>query len=66
VPPNPVGWWLATTVRDPRKHDVVISVTVAAGVAEMRSGDNASSWVGRADGALYRSRQKGRDRVTRA
>jgi hypothetical protein len=41
----------AMTVRDPRKHDAVISVTVSAGVAGMRSRDDASSWVGRADGA---------------
>jgi diguanylate cyclase len=51
-------------IRDRRTQQVVLSVTVSAGVAAMRRGDDPSSWIARADGALYGSKQAGRDRVT--
>jgi len=42
----------------------VIAVTVSAGVAAWRPGDDSSSLIARADAALYRSKTMGRDRVT--
>lgn len=38
-------------------------ITLSAGVAESRSGDNADSTIARADLALYRAKQAGRNRV---
>ncbi len=38
-------------------------VTLSFGVAELRSGDDASSFVDRADRALYRAKEAGRNRV---
>lgn len=40
-----------------------IKLTFSGGVACMRDGDDASSLVSRADQALYRAKQQGRDRV---
>ena len=53
-------------VRDRRTQAVLLRVTVSAGVALMQPGDDAASWVARADGALYQSKQGGRDRVSSA
>ena len=48
-----------------RSTDVVLStVSVSLGVAALQSGDDATALVSRADAALYRSKQDGRDRVT--
>ena len=47
-------------------QEVVLSVTVSAGVAQLRPGEEAQSWVMRADRALYASKEAGRDRVTAA
>ena len=52
--------------RDRRTQQVVLRVTVSAGVALMQPGDDPSSLIARADGALYESKQSGRDRVSSA
>lgn len=39
-------------------------VTVSAGLSELKAGDSAESWLGRADSALYQSKQQGRNRVS--
>jgi len=54
----------AMTMRDRRTGQVVQRVTVSAGVAWLGEGEDAGSWLARADEALYRSKQDGRDRVT--
>ncbi|TDQ44375.1 GGDEF domain-containing protein [Tepidicella xavieri] len=54
----------AMKLRKRNAHDVVLSVTVSAGAAVHRPGESAQDWVARADAALYRSKQAGRDRVT--
>ena len=38
-------------------------VTASIGVAESADGDTVSTWVGRADKAMYRAKRDGRDRV---
>ncbi|MBU0928797.1 MAG: GGDEF domain-containing protein, partial [Spirochaetes bacterium] len=40
-----------------------ISATASIGVAQFEKGDNLADWVGRADTAMYRAKQLGRDRV---
>ncbi len=39
------------------------SITVSIGAAELVPGENWSTWLGRADAALYRAKQGGRNRV---
>jgi PleD family two-component response regulator len=43
--------------------DVAGPVTVSIGAAEQRPGEDWSGWMGRADAALYRAKQAGRNRV---
>jgi diguanylate cyclase (GGDEF)-like protein len=43
--------------------EVAGPVTVSIGAAEQRPGEDWSSWMGRADAALYRAKQAGRNRV---
>ncbi|MFQ5482531.1 MAG: GGDEF domain-containing protein, partial [Nitrospinaceae bacterium] len=43
-----------------------VKVTVSIGLAEIKPEDGAESWFQRADEAMYRSKDKGRDRVTTA
>lgn len=43
--------------------DGLPGVTLSAGVAEWRAGESAAGLVGRADEALYRAKDEGRDRV---
>jgi PleD family two-component response regulator len=44
--------------------DVSVAITVSLGVAALASGDDAARFIARADAALYKSKQDGRDRVT--
>lgn len=41
-----------------------IRITVSVGVAELNSQDDLSNWLRQADGALYRAKQGGRDRLS--
>ena len=41
-----------------------ISVTISLGVAEQRQGEEHTTWIKRADQALYQSKNSGRNRVT--
>jgi diguanylate cyclase len=54
----------ATKIRKRGAQEVIITVTVSAGVAAFGPGDDATSLMAAADAALYRSKEGGRDRVT--
>ncbi len=54
----------AMRVRDRRTNEVVLKITISGGVAALQSKDDAQTFIARADGALYQSKQGGRDRVT--
>lgn len=54
----------ALKIRDRRTQEVVLTVTISAGVAFLQPEDDAQSLITRADSALYRSKQAGRDRVS--
>lgn len=54
----------ALKIRNRKTQDVLLTVTVSAGVASMLAGEGALSLIGRADAALYQSKQAGRDRVS--
>lgn len=54
----------AIRVRERRTQEVLLTVTVSCGVAALRTGEEGTAWVARADAALYRSKKLGRDRVT--
>jgi diguanylate cyclase len=56
----------AMKIKDRRTQEMILTVSVSGGVATMQHGDDAQSFVARADAALYQSKQNGRDRVTRA
>ena len=53
----------ALKVRDRRTQSVILTVTLSAGVAQLREGDDAQELIARADAALYAAKQAGRDRV---
>ncbi|MDE2367689.1 MAG: diguanylate cyclase [Burkholderiales bacterium] len=53
-------------LRDRRTQDVVLTVTISGGVAQLAPDDDAYSLMARADAALYRSKAAGRDRVMQA
>jgi diguanylate cyclase (GGDEF)-like protein len=46
--------------------DAEVRITVSVGVAEARADDTPQTWVQRADRALYRAKQQGRDRAESA
>lgn len=54
----------AMKIRDRRTQEVVLTVSISGGVAAMQPGDDGPDLIARADGALYQSKQAGRDRVT--
>lgn len=54
----------AMKIRNRRTHDVVLTVSISGGVAAMQEGDDALGLVARADAALYKSKQSGRDQIT--
>ena len=56
----------AMKLRKRNAQDVVLSITVSAGVAALHPGESANDWIARADAALYRSKQNGRDQVSLA
>lgn len=56
----------AMKLRKRNAQDVVLSITVSAGAAALHEGESANDWIGRADAALYRSKQNGRDQVSLA
>ncbi len=56
----------AMKLRKRNTQDVVLSVTVSAGAAVLQHGESANDWIARADAALYRSKQNGRDQVSLA
>jgi diguanylate cyclase len=56
----------ALKIRNRQTQEVLVTVTVSGGVASWRPGDDADDLVARADAALYKSKQAGRDRITLA
>jgi diguanylate cyclase len=56
----------AMKIRDRRTKAVVLTVTISAGVTLMQQDDDPQTLVARADGALYQSKQNGRNRITAA
>jgi diguanylate cyclase len=56
----------AMKIRNRTTQEVLLTVTLSGGVASLKPGDDAASLISRADAALYRSKQAGRDRVTHA
>lgn len=52
------------TIKQRTSDKVLGTVTVSAGVAALQAGDDGAALIARADAALYRSKQQGRDRVT--
>jgi diguanylate cyclase len=51
-------------LRERHTDRVVLTISVSCGVSEWQPGDDAAALIGRADAALYRSKQEGRDRVS--
>ena len=43
-------------------RDEAVTITASCGLAEMRDGDSTEQWFERADRALYRAKQEGRNR----
>jgi len=53
----------AMKLRKRNTQEVLLTITVSAGVAVALPGEDAASLISRADAALYESKQAGRDRV---
>jgi diguanylate cyclase len=53
-------------IRDRRTQEVVLTVSISGGVAALQQTDDGTTLVSRADAALYKSKQNGRDRITPA
>ena len=51
-------------IRDRRTQEVVLTVTISGGLALHQPDEDAQSLTARADAALYRSKQDGRNRIT--
>jgi diguanylate cyclase len=56
----------AMKVKNRSTNEVLLTVTISGGITMVHPGDDAASVIARADAALYRSKQAGRDRVTTA
>jgi diguanylate cyclase len=54
----------AMKIRNRSTQEVLFTVTISGGVAALRPGDDAQALIARADGALYESKNAGRDRVS--
>jgi diguanylate cyclase len=54
----------ALRFRSRATRELVLTVTLSAGLAALRPGDDAATLIARADQALYRSKQGGRDRLS--
>ncbi|CAN5448518.1 GGDEF domain-containing protein [soil metagenome] len=54
----------AIKIRNRTTQEVILTITISGGVAAMQDGDDAPSFIARADRALYRAKQAGRDRVS--
>jgi len=54
----------ALKIRQKHTNEVVLTLTVSAGVAAHQHGEDAAGWIARADKALYQSKESGRDRVS--
>lgn len=56
----------ALKIRNRKTQEVILTVTISGGITRLEHDDDASSFVSRADAALYQSKKRGRDCVTRA
>jgi diguanylate cyclase len=56
----------AMKIRNRSTQEVMFSITVSGGVTALQNGDNADTLIARADAALRKAKQAGRDRVARA
>jgi diguanylate cyclase len=56
----------AMKVRNRSTNEVMLTITISGGIAIARAGEDGASLIARADAALYRSKQAGRDRLTTA
>jgi diguanylate cyclase len=56
----------AMRIRHRTSQEVLLTITISGGVAEMKPGDDAASLITRADAALYQAKNAGRDRVISA
>lgn len=54
----------AMKIRNRTTQEVLLTVTISGGVAEMKPDDDATSLISRADAALYEAKKLGRDRVS--
>jgi len=53
-------------IRQRTTDKILSAISVSAGVAQLQAGDDDSALIARADAALYRAKQGGRDRVIAA
>jgi diguanylate cyclase len=56
----------AMKIRHRSTQEVMFSITVSGGVTALQKGDNADTLIARADAALRKAKQAGRDRVARS
>lgn len=56
----------ALKIRNRQTQEVLVTVTISGGLAQWQPGEEPDALIARADAALYRSKQTGRDRVTLA
>ncbi|MFC7460271.1 sensor domain-containing diguanylate cyclase [Hydrogenophaga defluvii] len=56
----------ALKIRHKQTNEVVLTLTLSAGVATQQHGEDATAWIARADKALYQAKESGRDRVSLA